>query len=373
MPQIERISACTPERFWHDYVLPRRPVILTDLVADFPHRTAEALVAALGDHELADANGASIATLASWWATVQRAPHDASAQAELAQIERALATGGYSSRHTSTDIRVPASYFASATQLHALHEALQTPLDRDLLARGLGPGGSNTVMVFLGHPGVTTPCHVDGWVAQTFNTQLAGTKEWFLAPPESSAALGPVGFTFLVDPMRMPPRERALLADTVGGYAFTVRPGETLYFPHQWVHGTFYPEASFSFVQHFGRDLTSMFVSREIHRGFLRHAVMQVLYPQLAVEQQHWDAFLALHDTCKRDYATPRERFSAIDGILRAQFERFHPAHTALTFEVETVQPLDEERGVTWHRDNLEGARRAWTNATGKPLFDWWR
>jgi hypothetical protein len=372
MPQIERISACPPERFWRDYVLPRRPVILTDLIADFPHRSPEALVAALADHELVDVHGAPLATLASWWATVQRSAHDASARAQLGEIERALATGGYSSRHTSTDIRVAASFFASASQLHALHEALQTPLDRDLLARGLGPGGANTVMLFLGHPGVTTPCHVDGWVAQTFNTQLAGTKEWFLAPPEASAALGPVGFTFLVDPMRMPARERALLADTVRGYSFTIEPGETLYFPHQWVHGTFYPEASFSFVQHFGRDLTSMFVSREIHRGFLRHAVMQVLYPQLAVEQQHWDSFLALHDACKREYATPRERFSAIDGILRGLFERFHPAHTALTCEVETVQPLDEARAVAWY-ENLDGARTAWTNATGKPLFDWWR
>ncbi|MDB4957894.1 MAG: hypothetical protein JWO36_5463 [Myxococcales bacterium] len=377
MPAIERIAAPASDTFWRDYVVPRRPVILTDLIAGFPHTTVESIVGAFADHELSDASGAGLVTLGAWWATVQRSlARDASATAELGRLEHALAQGGYSSRHTSTDIRVPASFFDQADKFRDTHAALRTPLDRAMHERGLGAGGSNTVMLFLGHPGVTTPCHVDGWVAQTFNTQLAGNKEWFLVPPQASAALGPCGFTYLVDPMRMPADDRAALAESLGGYSFVVAPGETLYFPHQWLHGTAYPEPSFSFVQHFGRDLYSMFVSREVHRGFFRHAVMQTLYPAAVVEQRYRAEFTELHDACKRDYADARARYLAIEGVLRSLFERFYPdiRIADLPFDLEAIKDLEEAKGIaTYAADGpVTYARKGWTTVTGKPLFDWW-
>ena len=378
MPEIERIKACAPERFWADYVLRRTPVIVTDLVAGFPTTTAESIVEKFADVALSDATGTALVPLSEWWRTVQQElAGDPSAAAKLAQLERAFRQGGYSARHTSTDIRVPASFLDPATRFRDFHDALLTPLDRALDRRGLGPNGESTIMLFIGHRGVTTPCHVDGWVAQTLNTQLAGHKEWFLVPPEASAALGPCGFTFLVDPMRMPFRDRAAMAASVGGYSFVVGPGETLYFPHQWVHGTSYPEANFSFVRHFGRDLFSMFVSREVHRGFFRHAVMQQLYPAAAIEHDHWKEFLELHDACKRDYASPRDRFLAIDGTLQVLFERLYPdvPIAELPFYLDLIRELEEAKGTAWYADDgpVTGARQAWTRATELPLFDWWR
>jgi Cupin-like domain len=377
MPAIDRIPACAPDEFWRDYVLPRKPVILTDLVTELPYTTTESIVNALPDTELSDAHGAGLITLRAWWQTVQRSiAHDAVATAKLGELERLVSAGGYSSRHTSTDVRVPASFFDQAPRFRDFHSALLTPLDRDLHRAGLGPNGASSVMLFLGHPGVTTPCHVDGWVAQTFNTQLSGHKEWFLIAPERSAALGPCGFTYLVDPMRMTFRERTALAATIGGYSFVVAPGETLYFPHQWVHGTAYPEASFSFVQHFGRDLCSMFVSREVHRTFVRHAVMQQLYPIATVEGHYWTEFLAIHDACKRDYASPRDRFDAIDGTLRSLYEALFPdARVAdLPFELELIRELEETKGAAWYAADgpMTHARNGWLKATHAPLFDWW-
>jgi hypothetical protein len=181
---------------------------------------------------------------------------------------------------------------------------------------------------------------------------------------------------FLLDPMRMTFRERAAFAEAVGGYSFSVEAGETLYFPHQWVHGTFYSEPSFSFVQHFGRDMSSMFVSREVHRGFFRHAIMQKLYPAAAVEHEHWAEFLALHDVCKQEYASPRERFVAIDGVLRSLFERFYPDRKVddLPFELDVIRPLDEAKALAWYAETgpVAFARKAWTQLTEKPLFNWW-
>lgn len=377
MPDIDRIQAHSPEAFWRDYVLPRKPVIITDLVAGLPYTTTESIVDALPDTELSDANGTGLMTLREWWSTVQRSiARETVATTKLAQLERSLSKGGYSSRHTSTDIRVPASFFAHATRFANFHDALLTPLDRALHRSGLGPNGENSVMLFLGHRGATTPCHVDGWVAQTFNTQLAGHKEWFLMSPELSAAVGPFGFTYLVDPMRMTLRERTMLANTIGGYSFVVGPGETLYFPHQWVHGTAYPEPSFSFVQHFGRDLCSMFVSREVHRTFFRHAVMQKLYPSAAVEELYWNDFLEIHAACKRDYASPSDRFGSLDATMRSLYEKFFPAPRIadLPFELEIVRELEEAKGIAWYADGgpVTASRRAWTKATGAPLFDWW-
>jgi hypothetical protein len=177
--------------------------------------------------------------------------------------------------------------------------------------------------------------------------------------------------------MQLSPAQRRSLAAMIDGYSFTVQPGETLYWPHQWLHGTCYHEPSFSFVLHFGRDLFSTFVSREVYRCFYRHAVVEHLYPAARVTAQHWPEFLELHATCKRDHADARERFVAVETTLRSLYDRFYPDRPLdkLGFDVRAIRGLEEASGTKFYdpeKGSLHRSRKAWASVTEQPLFDWW-
>jgi hypothetical protein len=367
MPEIERIRATSPEQLWDTYVLGRKPVIITDLLDGFPHTTVAEVVAELRDvvaGELAPIRpGASGTTFGEWFDHAKAGVH----------VPKSSAHAAYSA--PTHDL--PLGYARQARRLYDLVDRLKTPIDRRLEELGRGPVAPGSALMFYGYLETTT-CHTDGWITQNLTAHIAGAKEWFLAPPQAIAPLGPHGAAILMDPMKLPPAQRRSLADAIGGYAFTVLPGETLYWPHQWLHGTYYPEPSISFVLHFGRDLYSMFMSREVHRCFTRHAIVEQLYPGARIEQRHWSEFLALHEVCKRDHASARARLGAIADVLGAVHDRLYPEQPLdrLAFDLQAIRGLEDAAGLRFHDPEhgfVRAGRAAWTEVTGQPLFDWWQ
>jgi Cupin-like domain len=367
MPEIERIRAGSPDQLWETYVLGRKPVILTHLLDDFPHTTVAQVVAGFRDvvaTELAPMTpGATGTTLGEWLDHASAGVH----------VPKAPGQSAYSA--PTHDL--PLAYARQARQLYATVDRLQTPIDRRIEELGRGPVAPGSALMFYGYLETTT-CHTDGWITQNLTAHLAGAKEWFLAPPQAIAPLGPHGAAILMDPMKLAPAQRRALADAIGGYSFTVQPGETLYWPHQWLHGTYYPEPSISFVLHFGRDLHSMFVSREVHRCFLRHAILEQLYPAARIEARHRSEFLAIHDVCKHDHASPRARLSAVEEVLRTVYDRLYPDQPLdrLAFDLPAIRDLEDQAGLRFYDPEhgfLQRGRDAWTEITQQPLFDWWR
>jgi hypothetical protein len=366
MTQIERIRVGSPEQLWETYVLGRKPVIITNLLDDFPHTTVAQVVAEFRDVvgvELAPMQpGASGTTLGEWLDHAKAGVH----------VPKSPSQSAYSA--PSHDL--PLAYARQAKRLYATVDRLRTPLDRRLEELGRGPVAPDSALMFYGYLETTT-CHTDGWITENLTAHIAGAKEWFLAPPQAIAPLGPYGAAILMDPMKLTPAKRSALADVIGGYSFTVQPGETLYWPHQWLHGTYYPEPSISFVLHFGRDLFSAFMSREVHRCFFRHAILEKLYPGARIQEHYWTEFLAIHEVCKQDHASPKARFLAVETVLRSVYDRLYPEQplATLAFDLQPIRSLEEQAGVRFYDPEqgfLHGGRATWTEVTQQPLFDWW-
>ncbi|HEY4181351.1 MAG TPA: hypothetical protein VGM90_31110 [Kofleriaceae bacterium] len=362
MPHIQRVSGISPEQLWSEFVLRRTPVIITDLLEDFPDRDLETIIGRFRDMpntELAPKPDGTDVTLGEWLASVRAG----------VRVPKA-GSDAYSA--PTTDL--PMDYTRQAKRFYEFADALKTDVDRIAERLGLAPLTKGAALTFFGFQEATT-CHTDGWVSETLTAHVAGAKEWFLCAPENVAALGPYGAALLADPMKLPLAERDALAAAIGGYSFTVQSGETLYWPHQWLHGTWYPEPSISFVTHFGRDLTSTFIAREVYRGFYRHAILEKLYPADAVFSKYMQEFQILHDACKTEYDSPRARFLGVETCLRAIYDKLYPDRPLdkLPFDFAAVRSLEESEGERFYVSNdLEAQRKGWQRILDLPAFNWW-
>jgi hypothetical protein len=344
VPLIDRIPASELHRLWSDYVLRNRPVIITGLLK--PQRGFEELLEHFSyvpiskDQTLGDV---------------------------LAQVRRGERVSA------DSQPRLPFERAEFLTQPRAI-EAMLTPEDRRLEARF----GN---VAFCGTRQEAALLHFDGWVAATLHYQLAGSKEWFLAAPESCAQLVPIGHRSLIDAMALSREKRVLAAQLVDGYSFIVEAGETLYFPQQWLHGTYYDAHCFSINDHIGRNLYGQFFEREVHPSLLRHCVLQRLFPQERAER-HLAEFRIVHDACKSTTsASPRERATVIYDALRTVYDRLFldtpqpPFVDALEREAikraigePTLLPPSES---PFHPTKVERGRKSWTANLKLPLFDW--
>jgi hypothetical protein len=363
MPQIERVRDISARELWNEFVLRRKPVIITNLLDDFPDRDLDAVVGRFRDApnpELAPRGDGTETTLGEWLAKAKAG----------VRVPKHPDSDSYSA--PSHDF--PIDYTRQAKRLFALADELKTPVDRTWDRLGLTPGVKDASLVFFGFH-EATGCHFDNWITQNLTAHIAGAKQWFLAPPQNIAALGPYGATVLTDPMKMPLAERDALAEVIGGYSFTVQAGETLYWPHQWLHGTWYHEPSISFVLHFGRNLFTTFFTREVYRSFYRHSILEKLYPDTAILERYQTEFRALHDVCKQEYAGPRERFLAVESVLRSLYDQLYPDRPleALPFKFDAVRTLEEAEGERYYEGGFHPAmRNGWQKNLDAPLFNWW-
>ena len=352
MAEIDRIGASELGRLWPDYVLANRPVIIRDLIV--PTRGFEALLERFADVEVPPDPGEDHSTIADVLAKARRGEKFTAQGLPRLQLDR--------------------SEFL--TRADAIEEVLTTA-DRKAVDR-IGS------LVFYGCAGDTTLLHVDGWVAATLQYQLAGSKEWFLAAPQTSALLMPIGQRTVVDAMALPRAKRAQLAELVDGYSFVVEAGETLYFPQQWVHGTHYDTHSFAVNEHVGRNLYGNFFAREVHPSLARHGVLQRLFPAERAEQ-HRDAFLIVHEACKREDGDAATRARTIWTAVCAAYDRVFPEAPFATLPA-FVDQLEQQaiaRAIgaptlvarseqPFYPEQVAGNRETWQHIQGVPLFDWW-
>jgi hypothetical protein len=349
VPAIERISLGELDRLWPDYVLRNRPVIIRDLIK--PQRGFEALLERFADVEVPSDLGTTLGDVLAQTRRGERASPDTQPRS---QVDR-----------------------AEMLTRPELVEAMLTNEDRRAWER-IGN------VMFCGSKGESTMLHFDGWVAATMHYQLAGTKEWFLAAPESCAVLMPIGHRPVVDAMALSMEKRDHLAEVVDGYSFVLEAGETLYFPQQWLHGTRYATHSFSFNDHIGRNPYGNFFTREVHPSLMRHAVLQRLFPQARAEE-HRDVFQLVHDACKHDDAEPHAHATRVYEALRVAYDRLFPERpfAALPSFVDMLEREAIARAVgdrtlvpasefPFYPSQVETYRATWHKLQELPLFDWW-
>ena len=349
MPEIERIAPCSAQHLIDNYIIPAKPVIIRGLLDHLPFvGSFEHVMERFTEIHFEDKGAGHVHTME----------------------ERNL--GEWLSRWRAgepvkdgKEVWIPKLGAECAPDLMA---GLHTKLDRRTIEL---MGGHRC---FFAAPGGITDLHVDGWTIGSLQYHLAGRKEWFLAPPQSSASLGPVGYGFLVKAMQMPRDRREQVAEYVGGYSFMVEPGETLFWPQQWVHGCLYPEPGFAIVDQFGTNPYSLFVARDVYRCFMRHCIQQKL-TIYSTEHRYRNEFMQLHDVCHHDYATPSERFHATEHALRALYDQLFPDAPLeeLPFDFESVRELEEQEAERWFA--RQSARdENWAAVTsGLARFGWWQ
>lgn len=349
MPEIERIPPCSAEFLVENYVIPAKPVLITGLLEHLPfHGSFDHVMERFTEIHFEFKGAGHVHTME----------------------ERNL--GEWLARYRAgepvkdgKEVWIPKLGEQCAPSLMA---KLHTPLDR----RSIELMGGHRC--FFAAPGGVTDLHVDGWTIGSLQYHIAGRKEWFLAPPQASAALAPVGYGFLVRAHVMSAEQRRQLAEVVGGYSFVAQPGETLFWPQQWVHGCLYPDPGFAIVDQFGATPYSLFIARDVPRCFLRHCIQQKL-TIYATETKYLSEFMRIHDVCSREHASPRERVLAIEQVLLELYAELFPDAplASLPFDFELVRELEVEEQIRW-LEKQPMRDQNWMQITdGLPKYAWWQ
>lgn len=232
---IDRRDKLAYREFVHEYMLPRRPVVLTQATRDWPARqwTPQVLREKAGHRVIRFREGQREYTLA-----------------ELVDLIEA-----------STPER-PAPYVRNVELRKQLPELAADVLPRlkyavpDWLSCRLLPRDwlfSNELEeLFFGGAGASFPAlHVDYFGMDGFLAQLYGSKEFLLFAPSDGQYL----YTLPDDPLTSsianfdaPDYERYPLLRQATPIRFTLRAGETLYQPNGWWHTTRMHEISMTLI-----------------------------------------------------------------------------------------------------------------------------
>jgi hypothetical protein len=221
--EIERITAPPPAEFAARWLRPRRPVIITNLTADWrvppAQWTFERMVAGYGDSTVV------AAALADGTLLDDPKSGVVFRRVVLRDFVRSLPRTGAAGLY----VMAPTWNFPEAFQ----H-------DYRVPAYCVG-APHRQAKVWLGKGGTMTPTHRD--VPHNLHVHLTGRKRWLLFSPRDNARMYPRGlFSGMpnfasVDPehpdFARHPRFREATA-----FAATVGPGETLFIPHGWWHHT---------------------------------------------------------------------------------------------------------------------------------------
>lgn len=223
MPGLERRSGLSARDFIREFVVPGRPVILSDNARQWPAmgKWTPAFFSRKYGHLSREVKGVRY-TVAEQMELIQR---------------------------SSEEHPAPYTYSLNIdTELPELKADMEPFLlgSRDRLASPLFPAalfrGTVKHEVFFGGRGSVFPImHVDLQHLHTQITQLYGEKEFFLVPPDQGQYLYPRPeyplYSSIPDVFN-PDLERFPLFSKIKGYRALVNEGETIFFPTGWWHMT---------------------------------------------------------------------------------------------------------------------------------------
>jgi hypothetical protein len=247
---IDRISTPSAEVFFEDYVIKRRPVVISDLFSGqaIDHvRTLDDAIAAFGRAELlvqpeytkrlaSDVPRAEqVMTFQDYWNVIRNNP-----QSDLVCTEYEIPAP------VMQLFTLPDMCLARTTQGE---EILQLPKkygDHDLVSN-----------MFMAGKGNKAHLHYDGDQRQVLLYQVFGEKEVVLFQPSRGSAISKAHSTaqFLSTDLNQMSRSELLeYIDKIDGYHTVIKPGEAIYMPMLIWHHLNYSEDAMSFNIRFGRN-----------------------------------------------------------------------------------------------------------------------
>lgn len=227
---VDRRSNLSLREFRREYLIPGRPVILTDLIGDWPARhnwTFERFKRDFGDDTI---------PIYHYDQLREFTPDDVES-VRFSEFIDAISTKDWTSypyyfrddwrifeRHPELkeDYRELAYFF---DWFKAIPKSLRMPYPR----------------LFISPKGAVTPLHIDVWRTHAWLSQLVGRKRWLLFSPEQERFLYDCRVRVdAPDLDQFPEYEKAVPLEA------TIEPGDTVFVPSGWAHWVISLDAAIS-------------------------------------------------------------------------------------------------------------------------------
>ena len=317
MTPIERSTTPGRLEFFARYVLPQKPVILTDLFKDQPlaglatRASAERELGTVplqvqGGYGSLAANPTSAAGGVMGFAEYLRSI-DANPDSRL------ICTEYDTPARVSAQYRLPEICKTPREELQAA-EILDLPRrwgDHDLLSN-----------MFLGNRGNYAHLHYDGDQRQVFLHQVFGRKRVILFPPPSGRKLD-VANSFCpghsnVYLEKMSEDEKLALLDAADGFDGTMQPGETVYIPMLWWHYLEYTDTGMSINFRFGRNALGRFLCVDnFHRDYYVQNVASKMVDAASASIRYGESIQRIKSTLLAPSSSRTDKVRQVRGLFK--------------------------------------------------------
>jgi hypothetical protein len=334
---IDRISLPDVETFFRDYVVKRKPVIVTDLFRGQPIRDITSFA------DARQAFGDVVLNLRTEYATAMSDPKaNLSPTMTFRQYWDFVATNP-STPIMCTEYEIPARVMA-LFDLPSICLGRQAEDDNEILSIPRKYGDHDLLLnVFIGNRGNKAHLHYDGDHRQVLLYQVFGTKNVILFQPEDGGALKPLDLqTWFAGVCleSMSEDERLELLDAANGYAATLQPGDAIYMPMLIWHYLEYNDDAMSFNVRFGRNRYGRFMCVDnFHRDYYIQNVGSHLADVTRCEAEYEPCLNAVVDEYQRP-ADLIDKVRSMRNLFRRLCHQICPEA-----KVDSFCPADREEG----------------------------
>lgn len=196
--------------------------------------------------------------------------------------------------------------------------------------------GKSHSLMFVGSPGNASDLHTDWDGRHVVLYQIFGRKRATVFPTEAVDAMQAIDIYAMLRLRGMDERKRRAVTEAYGGIDVVLQPGDALYMPAFCWHHLEYLDTGMSINFRFDgpQDADLRFLINNLHRD----KYTQGLFTALLDEQrcrQHKATLQQLRQACYRDYASPQDKYQAMQALCRQAYAEICPQAAA-------------EPGLTW-------------------------
>ena len=222
---IERRTGLTRDEFIADFLVPRKPVIFTDLASDWPATQKWTFDWLRSNHGSID---------------VPLFDNNVHKTNAYFQVAKTMKFGDYLTLIEKGPTNLRIFLFDIFKKVPSLNDDVRFPTIMDGFVTGYK-------FVFFGGQGAEVNLHYDMDCSHVFLTQFRTRKKVILFPPSQSRFLYQHPFTVMshVHPLK-PDYEKYPAAINAEGYETVLQHGETLFIPQLWWHYINYIDGGFS-------------------------------------------------------------------------------------------------------------------------------
>ncbi|HEY9600231.1 MAG TPA: cupin-like domain-containing protein [Allocoleopsis sp.] len=311
--QIPRKADLSQEEFEQDFLLQRKPVILTHLFKDQPIQTLaniEDVRRQLGEIPLVITEGTQYHHLAETNACFQPACSlTLNDYLELIQQEPETAL---------------------LCSENALPEPLQALFTIPKYCR-FGDRDDLTTRLFLGNAGNYAHLHFDGDFRQVLFYQVCGSKRIAIVPANAAPKLVPNQHWSMVCLEHMSEAEKDAFITYAGGVQCILNPGEALFFPAAAWHYVEYLTTGMSIAMRFGRNRYTRFLGEKCHLDSKLQRIAAQMIDERTVQEQYSKEYEIIQQTFYQPAQTVQEKIcqmsTAYDRVWKAIAEPVEPIY----------------------------------------------